>query len=317
MYRIVFIALAVSLNGWCADWSSLYGAEKLESRRTQLKQDLSSVIAQEVKPFLTLEQLHAFARLTLDTPVVAAPDPNPFDCYSSERGGLVIPLLTIAFVEDMSQAYAWLWANRYSSQTVDEYLGMLRQRGPGDFANDHYPNPLSALHIPPNAMNDPAVAKMALRVRGTTLSFLLLHQFSHLSYVPSAEEAASRKDPVEAGEERADAFALGIMKKNSETPAGLLMLIHGMMYLPSVPARDHPLSDARLRAISDYLDVKVNEFSEGRPDRRLARIAIQSLAGHIRQAAQFLSDSVGQQLWAEKGRRTTVADLVPRQVATR
>ena len=317
MLRIVFIALAFSLNGFSADWSSLYGADKLEKQRTQLKQDLNTIIAQEIKPFLTLEQVHAFERLPLHLPVTATPEPNPFDCYSSEDHGIVVPLLTIAFIEDMSQAYAWLWANHYSSQTVDEYLGMLRQRAPGDFPNSQYPNPLLALHIPAAAMNDPAVAKMALRVRGTTLSFLLLHQFSHLSYVPSTEEAALKRDPVEAGEERADAFALEVMKKNSETPAGLLMLIHGMMYLPSVPARSHPLSDARLRAISNYLDVRVNEFSDGRPDRRLARIAIQSLAGHIRQAAQFLSDSVGQQLWAEQGRRTTVADLVPRQVMAR
>ena len=312
--RIVVITLLLSSCGWAADWSSLYGADKLEVQRPRLQKVLDLVIAQEIQPFLTEEQAHAFANIRVDLPAIAPPDPNPLDFYSPQVGHIAVPLLTIAFVEDMGQAYAWLWANHCSSQTVDEYLGMLRERTPGDFPNGHYPSPLVALHIPANAMNDPAVAKMAQRVRGTTLSFLILHQFGHLSYVPSAEEAAMRRDPSEAGEERADAFALEVMKKNSETPAGLLMLIHGMMYLPASAPKDHPLTQARLKAIADYLDVRVREFSQGRPDATLARLAIESLAGHLRQAEKFLSDTTGQQLWAEQGRKTTVADLAPRQL---
>jgi hypothetical protein len=312
--RIVLLTLLLSACGWAADWSSIYGADNLEAQRKRLQQDLDLVIAQEIRPFLTLEQAHAFSNIQIDLPAVAQPDPNPLDFYSPQAGHIAVPLLTIAFVEDMGQAYAWLWANHCSSQTVDEYLGMLRERVPGDFAKGHYPSPLVALHIPPNALDDPAVAKMAQRVRGTTLSFLLLHQFGHLSYVPSSEENALKHDPVEAGEERADAFALEVMKKNSETPAGLLMLIHGMMYLPVSAPKDHPLTQARLEAIADYLDVHVREFSQGRPDATLARLAIESLAGHIRQAEKFLSDTTGQQLWAEQGRKTTVADLAPRQL---
>ena len=310
MLRIVLLALAFSLSGLASDWSSLYGTANLESQRVRLRQDLNTVIAQEIQPFLTLEQARAFSEIELDFPATVAPDPNPLDFFSTSNGHIVVPLLTIAFVEDMAKAYAWLWANHCSSQTVDEYLGMLRERHPGDFPDQHYPAPLVALHIPDNAMQDPAVAKMALRVRGTTLSFILLHQFGHLHYVPSAQEAAFRRDP----EEKADAFALGVMKKNSETPAGLLMLIHGMIYLPPSASKNHPLSVDRLKAIADYLDLRVREFAEGRPDRRLAAIAIKSLAEHIRQAARFLSDNTGQELWAEQGRKTTIADLAPRQL---
>jgi hypothetical protein len=225
-----------------------------------------------------------------------------------------LPLLTVAFVEDLAEAYSWLWANRYSSLTVDEYLGMLRNRGPSEFPNNQYPAPLAALHTPSDALENPAVAKMTERVRGTTLSFILLHQFGHLSYRTSEEEAKMKHNPVEVDEELADAFALEVMKKNSETPAGLLMLIHGMLYLPSAPPKDHPLTDARLKAMADYLSIRVHEFSEGRPDQRLATVAIKSLASHIRQTATFLSDTTGQQLWAEQGRKTNVADLMPRHV---
>jgi hypothetical protein len=312
--RIVLITLVFSSWGWAVDWSSLYGVDNLEAQRPRLHEDLDLVIAQEIQPFLTIEQAHFFANIQIDLPAVAQPNPNPFDFYSSQARHIVVPLLTIAFVEDMAQAYAWLWANRCSSQTVDEYLGMLRERAPGDFPEGRYPNPLVALHIPAGAMDDPAVARMAQRVRGTTLSFLLLHQLGHLSYVPSSQEKALKRDPVEAREERADGFALGVMKKNSETPAGLVMLIHGMMYLPASAPKGHPLTAARLKAIADYLDARVREFSQGRPDANLARSAIESLANHIRDARRFLSDTTGQQLWAEQGRKATVADLVPRRL---
>ncbi len=315
MIRIVFSTLLFSASLYSADWTSLYGAGKLENQRQRLRKDVDLVIAQEIQPFLTVEQAHAFSRIQLDMPVAAQPDASPFDSYSAAEEHITLPLLTVAFVEDMAEAYSWLWANQYSSRTVDEYLGMLRNRLPADFPDNRYPSPLVALHIPNNAMENAAVAKMTQRVRRTTLSFMLLHQFGHLSYRSTADESARKHDTAEADEEFADAFALEVMKKNSETPAGLLMLIHGMMYLPSAPPKNHPVTRLRLKAMADYLDARVHEFSEGRPDRRLATIAIESLANHIRQAGAFVSDSTGQQFWAEQGRKTTVADLLPRRLA--
>jgi hypothetical protein len=312
--RVVFAALLFISSTLlsASDLSSLYDQNKLEGQRQRLHDDLDRVIAQEITPFLTEAQVRAFFQVPIDLPLTTPPDPDAFDFFSSPNGHITVPLLTIAFVEDLSEAYAWLWANGYSSQTVDEYMGMLRNHHPADFLGHCYPSPLTALHIPSDALKDPAVANMTQRVRSTTLSFILLHQFGHLTYRTAAEVAQLKHDPAEKGEELADAFALEVMKKNSETPAGLLMLIHGMIYLPSAEPKNHPLSDARLKAIADYLDLRVREFSEGRPDRRLAATAIHSLANHLRQAALFLNDSTGQQYWAEERRKTTVADLIPR-----
>ena len=263
---------------------------------------------------MTSAQAHAFSDIRIDLPLSAEPAANPLDIYSAGGGNITLPLLTVAFVEDMAGAYSWLWANRYSSLTVDEYLGMLRNRAPVDFPGSRYPAPLEALHIPANALENPAVAQMTERVRATTLSFMLLHQFGHLSHRTALEEAALKHDGVEGDEEFADRFALEVMKKNSETPAGLLMLIHGMLYLPAVPPKQHPVTRQRLNAMADYLDTRVREFAEGRPDRKVATVAIQSLANHMRRAALFLSDSTGQRLWAEQASQTTVARLLPRRV---
>ena len=298
-----------------ADWSSLYDAGLLESQRARLSRDVNLVIAQEIQPFITTAQAHAFEKIQIDLPITAGSSPNPLDFYSAHEGHITLPLLTVAFVEDLAEAYSWLWANHYSSQTVDEYLGMLHNRAARDFPGNCYPRPLVALHIPSDALENPAVAKMTQRVRGTTLSFILLHQFGHRSYRTEEEKAALRhRDPAEAEEELADAFALEVMKKNSEPPAGLLMLIHGMLYMPALPPKDHPVTSKRLKAMADYLDIHIREFSEGRPDRKLTVAVIQSLAHHIRQTTAFLSDSTGQHLWAEQGSQTTVASLVPRRL---
>lgn len=315
MRAIFNVLLLTSTVLSAADWSSLYDTASLEKQGPRLRHDVDLVIAQEIQPFLTVEQAHAFSQIQLELPLTAPPEPNPFDCYSPGEGRLILPLLTVAFVEDMAEAYSWLWANRYSSRTVDEYLGMLRNRSPGDFPGNRYPSPLVALHIPADARRDPAVAKMTERVRGTTLSFMLLHQFGHSRYRTAAEESALRHEGMDGDEERADAFALEVMKKNSETPAGLLMLIHGMMYLPAVAPKNHPLSNGRLREMANFLDTNIREFSDGRPNRQLTSTAIRSLASHIRQSAAFLSDTAGQELWAEQSRKTTIADLAPRHFA--
>jgi hypothetical protein len=312
--RLVVFVLLLASSALCGDWSSLYDAHHLESRRESLTKDVDLVIAQQIQPFLTSSQAHAFSDIAMDLPCTAEPAAIPFDFYSARPGVITLPLLTVAFVEDMAEAYAWLWANRYSSQTVDEYLGMLRHRLPSDFPGNRYPPPLEALHIPANALDNPAVAQMTDRVRATTLSFMLLHEFGHVSHRTASEEAALKHDRGDGEEEFADRFALEIMKKNSETPAGLLMLIHGMLYVPAEPPKQHPVTRQRLIAMADYLDTRVREFAAGRPDRKLATVAIQSLADHIRRTALFLSDSKGQRLWAEESRQTTVASLAPRKL---
>jgi hypothetical protein len=312
--RLVVCALLLASSALCGDWSSLYDAKQLESQRERLSKDLNSVIAQEIEPFLTSAQRHAISDIRIDLPLSAEPAANPLDFYSAHAGNITLPLLTVAFVDDMAEAYAWLWANRYSSLTVDEYLGMLRNRAAGDFPGNRYPAPLEALHIPANALENPAVAQMTDRVRATTLSFMLLHQFGHLNHRTVSEEATVKHDGVDGEEEFADRFALEAMKKNSETPAGLLMLIHGMLYLPAAPPKQHPVTRQRLNAMADYLDTRVKEFATGRPDRKVATVAIHALADHMRRAALFLSDSTGQRLWAEQSSQTTVASLLPRRV---
>jgi hypothetical protein len=207
-----------------------------------------------------------------------------------------LPVFTLLFVEDLAKAYAWLLANRCSTETVDEYAGMLHYRQPNEFPYGKYPAPLPALHIPVNALEDPAVKKMFPRLKNTAYAFMVLHEFGHLH--------------GQASEEQADLFALDIMKRNSEIPFGLLMYLEAALYLP---ADTHPVTAPRLLAMANYLDLRVLEFVEGRPDRAAGITAIHSIASRLRVSAAWLSDTEDQRLWAEQARKTDVAALRPRR----
>ena len=265
--------------------------------KPQLQEQLEDLLANEISPYLNERETHALAGVQIELPAMGSND-NPLDFFGG-KGHLDLPLLTLQFTEDLAKAYAWLWANHYSSETVDEYMGMLHYRPAEAFLGGRYPAPLAALHIPANALDTPAVKNMFVKVRTTAWAFLFLHEFDHL------------RNP-EDSEQQADLFALEVMKRNSEVPSGLLMLIHAMLYLPGDRGEMHTLTSQRLTAMANYFDLRVHEFAQGRQDARVAVTAIHLLASRLRYSAAWLQDAQGQQIWAEQARKTSVSSLAPR-----
>ena len=280
-----------------SDYQSLYDSHALEREKPRLQQELKELLAKEIQPYLNEQETQALASLTIDLPL-AGPSRNPVEVFGSDRH-LELPLLTLQFTEDLAQAYAWLWANHYSSETVNEYMGMLHFHPLDGFPSGRYPPPLIALHIPDSALSGEAVRNMFLRVRTTAWAFLIMHEFDHLR---------NRSD----SEQQADLFALEAMKRNSEVPSGLLMLMHAILYLPGSNSETHALTPQRLDAMADYFDARVHEFAQGRADARVAVTAIHLLASRLRYSADWLKDPQGQKLWQEQAQKTSVSGLAPR-----
>ncbi len=195
------IGLLVPHDVIAASWESLYDTQVLEKEKPQLQEQLDDLLAKEIRPYLNERETHALAGVQIELPAMGL---NPLD-FCGGKGRLTLPLLTLQFTEDLAEAYAWLWANHYSSETVDEYMGMLHYQPPGAFPDARYPAPLTALHIPANALDTPAVKNMFAKVRTTAWAFLFLHAFDHLRN-------------TEDSEQQADLFALEVMKRNSEVP---------------------------------------------------------------------------------------------------
>jgi hypothetical protein len=277
-----------------ADWTSLYPVSQMLGEKPRLEQVLRGTISQEIEPYFTPEQRRSFFDLEVNL-LLDNKTASPIEFDLPRTGEVTIPLVTLLFVEDLAKAYAWLWANRCSSETIDEYTAMLRYRRPADFPGGRYPAPLEALHVPAGALENPDVKKMFLRMRNTAFSFMLLHQLG----LQRGEGPAS-----------ADLFALDLMRRNSETPMGLLLLMSASVHLPE--DRD-PVTPARLHTIADYLDLRVLDFVQGRSDRDLARRAINAVAKSLREAATFLNDPVAKDTWADRARSADVATLTPKR----
>ena len=291
------VGLVCALRAQASDWSTLYGDAVLAREKPRLQRLVEDVDSDDIGPCFTPSQRLSFGTLRIELPL-SANSASPINGDLQRGTAVVLPALTLLFVEDLAKAYAWLWTSRLSSETVDEYISMLRYRKAADFPEGKYPAPAAALHIPANALENPDTKRMFSRLRTSAYMFLILHQMGHL-----------RASTGETEEEQADLFALDLMRRNSETPLGLLPILNAGVYLPD--ARD-PVTAKRLLAMAKYLDRRVQDFVDARPDRVAARDAIHAIAKDFRVSAGLLEDPGIQLAWAERAKRTDVSTLLPK-----
>ncbi len=303
---IIFICCASICSG--ADWSSLYDAKKLQAEQPRLQTAIDVVIQKEIQPFIPELQATAFGLQTIELPLNGFRS-DPLDFYVQDRH-IILPVRTLLFVEDLSRAYGWMWSNRFTTKTVDEYLSMLRYRNASDFPDGKFPSPLPALHIPENALSDPKVVETSVRIRRTAYAFMLLHQFAHLHL---RHETNGSRGFFEAQEEEADNFALSIMKQNSVTPTGILLVLYSSMFFETGEGIAlHPVTPQRMVAMSHFLDSHVLEFIHGRPDKAVAMDAIHSIASLLVEGSEWLMVRGHQEELQQLAMKTDPSTLQPR-----
>ncbi len=305
-FLLLFLAVLAARPLGAGDWSSLYQRSQLEDEKPRLRKALDYVLANEIAPFLPEGQRVAFGLEQVDLPAPAAVS-NPLSIFS-ENHAIEFPLFSMLFVEDLARSYSWLWTNRYSTKTVDEYLAMLRYRSASDFADGRYPSPLPALHIPAD-LNDKNVVALAVSTRRTAYAFLLLHEYAHIRLQFADAKALKAED----SEERADEYALEMLKNNSAPPTGLLVVMQSWLFLGAGnPAAEHPVTPRRLEAMAHYLDAHVFEFVRGRPNPAGSTDVIHSIALVLRQEAEMAAVPGHFTALREFALKTDVESLKPR-----
>ncbi len=303
-------ALFLFVVGACygADLGSLYDSARLTAEQVRLQTSMNLVLEREIVPVVRSEQATIIGLQPLDLPLEGLRT-DPLDFYA-EKSHIVIPIRTLLFVEDLSRAYGWLWTDRYSTKTVDEYLNMLRYRSAADFPGGRLPGPLEALHIPADALSNTRVVETSVRIRKTAYAFLFLHQLGHLqlNHNKGPKQAYS-----EAEEEAADEFALNIMKANSATPTGILVLMWSGLYLETgTGSALHPVSGQRMDAIAHYMGSHVLEFIHGRSDQAVAMSGIHSIASLLNDASQWLAIKSHREELQSLALKTDPSTLQPR-----
>jgi hypothetical protein len=197
---------------------------------------------------------------------------GPLDAFSYWRGDIpivVLPVLSLKFIEDISVAYAWRHLNRHSLEPIDEYVAMLKYRRPEDFPHGRVPAPLTALGVPPEVLTqDKRVDDLSLRFRNTAWAFILAHELGHLRLRhPGNKQVVP--DVSQQHEAAADAFAVDLMSRSDTIPMGIILWFQASIgyfknradFRTEAAYREwmrtdstHPVNSARLQSLAVALN---------------------------------------------------------------
>ncbi len=245
---------------FAGEWERAYPRSKLSHEEPRFERRINALYSKGIQPLLTPEERHAVASVRFRFPLIGEVAQDPTDFYSGSRDGhpfVALPVLSLLFLEDLATAYAWLWANDYSLETIDEYIVMLRYRPPKAFPNGHYPAPLRALHIPDNALDDHQVDDLSLRFRNTAYAFILLHELGHVFYGHKGYGDISTAK-ARRRENDADRFALDVLRRGSTIPMGAILYFQAQAYF--MPNKGQLTAEGRIKSEADweaYLNTKL------------------------------------------------------------
>jgi hypothetical protein len=251
------LALALAL---CAapvaaerELSTLYDPAALEQWQPRYERSTRRILDEVIAPVLLSEEKQRLGALRIEFPLYAdgIRKEQVLAFYATSGAPrVVMPILSLHFLDDLCTAYAWLQVNGYGLETVSEYNAMLRYH---DFPGGRAPGPLVALQIPANALQDRRVDSLALGHFVTARTWILLHELGHIYYGHRATTFAESR----ANEEEADRFAATVMKRTPLPPLGALVFFLADAQwagYPSAATDTHPLSGARLRALAREVD---------------------------------------------------------------
>ncbi len=317
----LLVILAVSAYGATADagpLDTIYDDDDLVDLAPLYERGWKDNYENVVRPTLSaeerarLDQVRFVMRLRI-------PDHEPFG-FLAGRGMVVASAASIRFIEDLSMAYTWLESNGYSTQSMADYLLMLRYWNP-DRGNP--PRPWDVLCIPHDAFEDANIAGRARRAFNTAVVFVLLHEYGHLLYQHPGNRTVP-PDVSRVNEQQADRFALDRLVGIGDMPTGVPILFFVMAHLmenradfdndaeyrATLAARTHPVSPDRLQALARHMSEMAGAYEGNvRPGARLSALG---LGLQISQLAHLMADGGVQWLSSRIGRTVTPDDLGPR-----
>jgi hypothetical protein len=286
---VVSIAAGPAGGGGIDDLSGLYNRETLQYWGKRYRVSTGKILDQVIAPVLLSDERRALGQVQVFYPLPGE-DPYtnaPFGYYSvSDTGGgkIVLPVLSLKFLDDLCIAYAWLQVHNYSLETISDYVAMLKYRGLRNL-----PPVLPTLGIPADALSDKEVYELSLGHFVTARTFILAHELGHLRF---RHEGSSISNEM-----KADAFAVDVMQRTSLPPLGIMVFFMADAQMEDYPPRPnatHPLSADRLRALA-------------------ARLSDRTLALKIATLGDFLAEPDIQESIVAVGKATNPGGLGPRR----
>ncbi len=298
------------------DMSGLYDTAMLEYWQTRYSRSMGKIL-EVILDHLTPEEYARVAGVKIEFPLKNRQLINFYAKWPPSR--IVIPVSALKFLDDLYIAYAWLQVNNYRLETTEEYVAMLKYKGAHKFPGDRYPRPLQALRIPPNALKDPRVDGLSLRLFNSGRAFILAHELGHILYRHRGSTVKNEKE--------ADSFALEVLRRTSTLPMGMVLFFQATAL--SFPNRadyssdqewekflrtkaTHPLNARRLYSLSKTLDVTARDFARHEQDPTAGAEIVLFISKGIRQVADYLDDTELQRCVAEHSSQADPSSLKPR-----
>ena len=297
----------------------LYDRQTLEYWQKRYSKSTTRILKEGLEPHLTAQERQALANVKLAFPLRES---NLISFYASfPPPKIAFPVESLKFLDDLCIAYAWLWANDYRFETIEEYIAMLYHKKQSDFPGGRYPRPLEALGIPTNALDNPEVDRLSLRLFNSARAFILAHELAHLLYRHTGGKVQD--------EMQADRFAVELLSRTHTIPMGAILYFQALAHLtpnraqfPSDAAwqkflkeeSTHPLTSQRIRAIANNLNQLAPNFSgPSDPNPRLTVETVRFMATGLEPVAKYLGDPEIQLCVAEMAANADLSILKPRK----
>lgn len=323
---IVCLLLLVLFTGAAAakDYSSLYDDATLEYWADRYRRGITGNLEEVLLPRLDSLERQRLVGLQLEIPL-RAESASPLDFYAYRDGRVVLPAMSLKFLDDMLVAFAWLWKNGYSVETAFEYVGLLKYGSQADYGR--WPAPLAALGIPDDALSDDDVDSLSHKLFNSTVVFILLHEMGHVLHQhPGYGPGVARSD-ARANESEADAFALEVMRRLPAQPTGMFFFFQMLVYFganrgdyasdaafqTALEQATHPVTPDRMQAIARILRERAADFAAEYLTQEEGVAAAVYIADQIGGVAELVADPDLQRLVAQTSRQATLASLAPRR----
>lgn len=313
MVRTIWLCLVwltvMPLAAHAAPWrlSDLYSDETLTYWQGRYVKNLQWNFDNLVLGKLTPKERRQVGDVRLAYPLRAPGEmrDNPIQFFAGGRT-ITLPILSVKFFDDITQAWGYLWSNGYDLQLVADYLAMIKYRNPADLPGGKFPPPLAALGIADDAWkHDKKMDDVSQKALKSALVWIMAHELGHIYHRHPGYGPQVSRQQAQRNEAEADRFANMIMRRVGVAPMGM---VHFFMTMAQLDAgrgdfasdaawerymqtkATHPLTASRLGAIALDLRNDPEDFTSEQPDRAAAVRSIYYIADQIAGIGAILED---------------------------
>lgn len=236
-FTVLFLLTTLSISPCSAgEPAHLYDRPVLEADFGRYNQLIEQLYRHHFQPHLTPHQRAQLDSVEYQLPY-AGPDDEFMDfsvAYHHGRPIVVLPVASLKLFEDLSTAFAWIWSNGYRFDTVDLYLAMLKHKSESAVPAGRYPDPLQALNVPHNALENRRVDEMSLRLRNSGLAFILAHSLGQI--IEGQRNIGPLTRPqIQERQMETDRFTFDLLERARIIPMGVVVYLHARTFASSEP----------------------------------------------------------------------------------